>query len=1110
MPTKFSEFFTLSPAKADDFQKRIFNAIKDATSIVDCYYKLYDYIVGGLKWSSRQDRYDLMDKTVDLTGLNQLQMEDSRKYFEGSALVDLSTKVLFEYLDTVPKDEVEYGKNVFCLQFKGADETAAQKACRQVQLYSQVQIYNDEWDTQLAYQQTNHLFNPPPKGKIKIDPATPIDPDNAKQFSDLTGAVKELEDWIKENYPVLKLVLNETDLFALVFDKPNFSYEDKIDALQTMLDKIRYLGKNNAATRKQFGTWVIQQVEGDSAFWNNAQISKAYAKIMKLKPQFDKNATKTLKIYDKFSDLFEAFLNPKPYPGEQNANARRTTALGHIKSIFKTFSPSQPRVATVYKETMAKALAQIKDEYDDLYTDDLAKAQWPIPPNSAITPILPVDLANALKEKADECLRTLPLLLADNTEVRFFTIQNYWDLKALNEKSVNVTKVNLLKSSVVVPSDPAEKPPKGNAVEKPRPIYRSIRYSNTVDEFIAFCNMPDLQPGTFYYRHVKDPAVMVVEATNKSGRMLTIDFQNYTIAYPDKKTDKAKNEAGEPYRVGASTVRFYDDLKKITKWSQISGARRYDPYYTTNPTVAHLSGYVSAGRGVSRTLPLGDDNLCVWWWNFNDVWNWLTYYKLGEILGLPISRRIYTVPGQTELRKLNTPITVQIGETQCDFTNYGNRQFLGNDFFHHVIGITPTGEAEQFYVRVNTPTPGVTAALNVYKKSIARKVGRPLEDNPQAVLKFFDFSYYRRITTDPVSLDFSEKSKVIQLFKKGDKRKPSGSQLLPAPWTDQDYDGVGVNLPICFNLPVNIMMYFMDKQTRGKMINKGNVLYREQKPRKDAGTAMKPVYDLMKRPISAGLSAAKMPATAFANNAMAQSLAVREDWSALKLESSNYMPVNQEWCHLRGHGDGGDEYPGNFVSGSYHCNTEQLAIETGQRLVTQQMPERSFVLHTTAYMLRDAIDYKSSNDADRISQILTGNYLENETTYQRMLENNIARRSRELGIVDDNKSEKAKIEMPKPQQGDVAPVAAYIRYKVMRCEEIQVAQAAQGGQGGQTEGKRIKFFDFIFEGQSEFLDVNQFAIISRAVQFALAGGDAFKQWYEQERAELEANAVTTT
>lgn len=48
-----------------------------------------------------------------------------------------------------------------------------------------------------------------------------------------------------------------------------------------------------------------------------------------------------------------------------------------------------------------------------------------------------------------------------------------------------------------------------------------------------------------------------------------------------------------------------------------------------------------------------------------------------------------------------------------------------------------------------------------------------------------------------------------------------------------------------------------------------------------------------------------------------------EDWDKRR--------TNQEWCHLFGHGDGGLEQWGNFVAGSKHCNTVQLAIETGQR-----------------------------------------------------------------------------------------------------------------------------------------------------------------------------------
>ena len=285
-----------------------------------------------------------------------------------------------------------------------------------------------------------------------------------------------------------------------------------------------------------------------------------------------------------------------------------------------------------------------------------------------------------------------------------------------------------------------------------------------------------------------------------------------------------------------------------------------------------------------------------------------------------------------------------------------------------------------------------------------RRASRPLDDKPQTILDRFNFSYFRRITNTidktTKTTHFSENSKVIQLFKKGDRRTPGGPGVVVLKCDSTEFDAVGTNLPICFNIAENIIHYYLDKQTRGKIINKGNSLFREQKPRKDAATAMRPMHGMLRAPLSTTLSAAKIPATAFANGVMRQSAAAQQDWGVLKVASCNYMPVNQEWCHLRGHGDGGDEYPGNFVSGSHHCNTEQLAVETGQRLVTQQEQERSYLLHTTAYLLRDAKNYKSTTDAERDSEILTANYLDNQTTYLDMLENNTARRSRELGLPD--------------------------------------------------------------------------------------------------------------
>ena len=1111
MATKFSEFFQIAP-NPEPIQQRIYDAVSNTVDIVDCYVKLYQYIVGGLRWAIMKQRHDSMDNSVDISGLNQvanqLQMQDAIEYFAGTELSELENQALFEFLAMAPQSKILYGQNVFSLMFDSGSTAAAKKAYRQVRFYSQIQIYNDEYATHLAYRNANPLSTQPlPQNN---NPALPLDPDNANQISVLTDAVTELEKWVTENYPVLALVLNQTSVFSLVFDQVVFTYDDKIDAVGTMLDKIRYLGKTNAGTRRAFGLELLTQLNTNSTFWSNKTINGgAWAKVMELEPAFRKNSTANAKILDSVKALFDNFLSMKTYPGEANPDARRSQALLYIGTIFKA-SIGSGKVAKNYSDTMAKALLQIQNEYKTRYTNNLIRARAAIPADNSINPILPTDLAEEIKEKADECLKTLPLvLLTDKTKVRLFIIPNYYDLKALNEKSVQVTKLDQTRSSVFVPSDPDE-----DNTPLPRPIYRSIRFGFSMDEYIAFCNLPNLQNGTFYYRHVESPAVAKVPDINVFTRTLTIDFQNYTIDYPGKK-DKAKNDAGEAYRQGASTVNFYKDLKAMTRWKNIKGVRRYDPYYQTNQIspanpIPHLTGFVAVGGRGARALALGDDNLCVWWWNSDRP-----YEKLGAILGLPARRQIQASAGW-QLALLNAPdtgTTVVINGLPCEFYNYGPVRFQNNKFWFQIIGITPPQDEEQFYVRVNTPFAGVAAELTRHKQTIPRRAGRPLEDNPRDILSLFDFCYYRRITTitdDDGDIDFGDSSKVIQLFKSGDKRKPSGPATEVLMWPLNGYDAVGVNLPICFNIPENIIQYFLDKQNRGKIINKGDALYREAKPRKDAGTAMKPLFGLLKQPFSKKVTSSKIPATPFANGAMALSMLVREDWGVLKLSSSNYMPVSQEWCHLRGHGDGGNEYPGNFVSGSYHCNTEQLAIETGQRLVTQQEPERSFVLHTTAYLLRDAKDYKSANQADQESEILSDNYLRNETTYQTMLSNNIARRSLELG---QDAGKKRKIVMSPPQQGSVAPLAAYFRYKVMRTE------TQTSGTGGKipktnkrnrddTDETRLKSFDFIFEGQSEFIDVHQFTITSQAVRWALAGLDSFNAWYVQEKAELDAKTTT--
>ena len=93
-------------------------------------------------------------------------------------------------------------------------------------------------------------------------------------------------------------------------------------------------------------------------------------------------------------------------------------------------------------------------------------------------------------------------------------------------------------------------------------------------------------------------------------------------------------------------------------------------------------------------------------------------------------------------------------------------------------------------------------------------------------------------------------------------------------------------------------------------------------------------------------------------------------------EKSYPVRTDQEWCHLVGHGDGGGEVFENFVSGSKHCNTEQLAIEIGQRtgravysalLKEANKPAIELAVKVSAYLLPSEERLKP-NPRDRVDK----------------------------------------------------------------------------------------------------------------------------------------------
>lgn len=111
-------------------------------------------------------------------------------------------------------------------------------------------------------------------------------------------------------------------------------------------------------------------------------------------------------------------------------------------------------------------------------------------------------------------------------------------------------------------------------------------------------------------------------------------------------------------------------------------------------------------------------------------------------------------------------------------------------------------------------------------------------------------------------------------------------------------------------------------------------------------------------------------ATTFAATVFAVDPVAREFWAqesfalvladgktAAKAEQRSVLRTAQEWCHLFGHGEGGREVPDNFVCGSKHCNSEQLALELAQRLYR----DNGLTVKITAYLMPSGLPVQASN-----------------------------------------------------------------------------------------------------------------------------------------------------
>lgn len=258
----------------------------------------------------------------------------------------------------------------------------------------------------------------------------------------------------------------------------------------------------------------------------------------------------------------------------------------------------------------------------------------------------------------------------------------------------------------------------------------------------------------------------------------------------------------------------------------------------------------------------------------------------------------------------------------------------------------------------------------------------------------------------------------------------------------------GISLPLAFSLDGNRQQFNADKHQFSVIKNRGNPLTTNPRLRKNAGAVMSAIRPYCPVPLNAGntyLASSELVQTAVAPKAPPASATALAFFQQVRRTEAKQVVTDQEWCHLRGHGDGGEERVGNFVAGSNHCNTEQLAIESSQRQSTHA-GQADYRLFTTAYLLPD----------DSMNAVNGQSYLAVDTNYL------------QRAYVDKPAGD-PKVQHDLYRTAANAPIAAFIRYRIYRHDGQQ----------------RHKLFEHLFEGQNEFFDKNQYNILHFAVRWSL-------------------------
>ena len=236
-----------------------------------------------------------------------------------------------------------------------------------------------------------------------------------------------------------------------------------------------------------------------------------------------------------------------------------------------------------------------------------------------------------------------------------------------------------------------------------------------------------------------------------------------------------------------------------------------------------------------------------------------------------------------------------------------------------------------------------------------------------------------------------------------------------------------------------------------------------------------------------------LPATQFADYVIAHG-GVPETWR--NAYGNQPLRADQEWCHLLGHGDGGQAILDNFVSGSEHCNTEQLAIEMGQRRVTQyeaidEGVRRNFTWKITAHLVPNSGSHIAEYEA-LVTEYLNGGQLSKDAK-QKILESGANGKQLSLNLLTQLiKDFRTAMKTPRagPPDTDLATrnratmidLMNFLSWYQRTCRLIfPLAQCIHY----RIFYRQRKCFEHYFDAQGESFDVNEAKILDYTVERAL-------------------------